>query len=250
MSDTAETDIYDEYDEVPAAPRRRREHHIQFEPQVGRDEGAFSAAGRHSRVVRWLKFILPAVALLGAGLFWATVRFVPSGFDDLISISGIDVEAGNVTMDSPLISGFEGTRRAYLVKADNAVQSLSDPKVITFNGIDASIGLDEAGTATIRAEVGIFDGNNNTLRLSQGISIQTTDGYAANFAGADIDLDEGALVSDQPLTVRSRDGALSANGVTVSERGKNVKFFNGVSLSFVPPGNLMTTGSPTAGSAE
>ena len=249
MIDTTETGVYEDYREAPPAPRRRRGSHIRYDPRVSRDKGAFGDAARHSRVVRWLKFVLPALALLAAGAFWATVRFVPGGFDDLVSISGIDIESNSVTMDRPLISGFEGTRRAYLVKADNAVQSLSDPKVITFHGIDASIGLGDAGTATIRAAIGVFDGKDNTLRLSEGISIETTDGYAANFAGADIDLDEGSLVSDQPLTVRSSDGALTANGVRVSNRGKNVMFVDGVSLIFVPPGDLMATPPAAAAGA-
>ncbi len=250
MSDTTETGVYEDYGEAPPARRRRRDPNIRYDPRVSGDKGAFREAVRHSRVVRWLRFVLPALVLLAAGVFWATIRFVPSGFDDLVSISGIDIESNSVTMDRPLISGFEGTRRAYQVKADNAVQSLSDPKVITFNGIDANIGLGEAGTATIRAGVGVYDGNHNTLRLSEGISIETSDGYAAKFTAADIDLDGASLVSDQPLAVSSKDGTLTANGVRVSDRGKRVIFVNGVSLKFVPPGDLMTVPPAATGAGQ
>jgi lipopolysaccharide export system protein LptC len=216
------------------APRRR----IRYDPTRARGVEAFRAASRHSRRVRHLKYILPALALAAAGLFWGTVRFIPSDLATIVSLSSLDAQSNSIVMDKPHISGFEGTRRAYEVKADSAVQSLDDPKVMTFKAIDASVGLDAAGTATIDAATGVYDGNANTLVLKDGIAIKTTTGYWASFKEAAIDLAAGSLVSSQPIEIRTNEGTIRANSVEVSERGKRIAFRNGVSVTYLPPGEL------------
>lgn len=220
----------------PPAPARR----IRYNPKDTRGDDAYGAAERHSAWVRRLKFILPALALLGVTAFWASARFVPGNLDALVEASGIDAGSNSVVMQKPHISGFEGTRRAYEVKADSAVQSLDDPKVVTFNAINGRFGLDAAGEATLGATTGVYDGNHNTLTLKNGIDVTTNTGYSATLQGAAIDLAKGTLTSNQPLEIRTGEGTIRANGVTVSERGKHVTFMNGVSVVYMPPAELVT----------
>lgn len=221
-----------DYSHEGPAPRRR------FDPTRTRGEADFRAAQRHTRWVRRLRVILPVLAVMGVGLFWATSRIIPSDLATLISLAGIDPATNSVVMDKPQISGFEGTRRAYEVKADRAVQALGNPKVVTFEQIAAKIGLEDAGTATIDAELGVFDGNNDTLQLSDGIAIKTTTGYWASFEEAAIDLKQGTLKSDQPIEIRTAQGTIRANGVEVTDRGKRIAFLNGVSVTYLPSGEL------------
>jgi lipopolysaccharide export system protein LptC len=229
---------YHEDDAVaePGGARRR----LRYDPRDTRGQDAFGAAERHSRRVRLLKFALPALALIGVAIFWGTARIIPGDLASLVEVSGIDVESNSVVMQQPHISGFEGTRRAYEVKADTAVQSLDDPKVVTFNAIDGRFGLDEAGEAVLDATKGIYDGNTHTLTLTDGIDVETDTGYSATLQGAAIDLAKGTLVSDQPLELRTGEGSIQAGGVSVAERGKRVIFTNGVKVIFLPKGALMS----------
>ena len=238
MTDLRDDAIYDD-DLEPAAPRPAPRR-IRYNPKETRGEDAFRAATRHSRRVRRLKFILPALAILGVAVFWGTARFIPGDLETLVQVSGIDVASNSVIMQKPLISGFEGTRRAYLVKADSAVQSLDDPKVVTFKSVDGRFGLDEAGEATVGAETAIYDGNKNTLTLKDGIDVKTNTGYSATLQAAAIDLAKGTLTSDQPLEIRTGEGTIRANAVSVAERGKRVMFTNGVSVVYMPPAELVT----------
>jgi lipopolysaccharide export system protein LptC len=199
--------------------------------------------------VRRLKIVLPALAVAGLGLFWATSRIIPSDLASLISLAGIDPLTNSVVMDKPQISGFEGTRRAYEVKADRAVQALDNPKVVTFEQIAAKIGLEDAGTATVDAEMGVFDGNNDTLTLSEGISIETTTGYWATFVEAAIDLREGSLTSDQPIEIRTEQGTIRANGVAITDHGKRIAFLNGVSVTYLPAAELAMAPADAAADA-
>jgi lipopolysaccharide export system protein LptC len=216
-------------------------HRIRYDPTRRGGEEAFRTAQRHSRLVRTLRIVLPTLAAAGILLFWASVHFIPSDLAGLVSKAGIDVKSNSVVMDAPHISGFEGTRRAYEVKAARAVQSLDDPKVLTFEKINAHIGLEDAGTATVDAGTGIYNGNSNTLELKDGISIQTTSGYAATIREAAVDLAKGSLQSAMPVEIHGKEGSLRANSIEVTERGKFVAFRGGVSVTFMPPAALATS---------
>ena len=215
-------------------------HRIRYDPTVRGGEEAFRAAQRHSRLVRTLKIVRPALAVGGILLFWASAHFIPGDLAGLISNAGIDVKSNSVVMNAPHISGFEGTRRAYEVKADRAIQSLDDPKVLTFEQITAHIGLENAGTASVDATTGIYNGNNNTLELKNGVSVQTTTGYAATIQQAAVDLAKGSLESSQPVEIHAKEGSLRANSMAVTDRGKHILFSGGVSVTFMPPAELAT----------
>ena len=230
----------DEDDVAPArAPRRR------YSPPLERDAGAFRKASRHSVVVRSLKFVLPALAVAAVVAFWASARIIPGDLNSLVASAGIDAKSNSVLMDKPHISGFEGTRRAYEVKADTAVQSLTDPKVVTFKQIVGRFGLEDAGSATVNATVGVYDGNKNTLLLKDGVKMQTTEGYTGVLTDAAIDLAKGTLASSQPVELTSAEGKIRANSISVTERGKHVVFSDGVSVTFQPDGELAA--SPAGG---
>ncbi len=222
-------------------------HRIRYNPTRRGGEKAYRAAQRHSRLVRTLRIVLPALAVAGILLFWASAHFIPSDIAGLIQNAGIDVKSNSVVMNAPHISGFEGTRRAYEVTAARAIQSLDDPKVLTFEQINAHIGLGEAdtasidaGTATVTAATGIYDGNNNTLKLKGGISVETTNGESANLQQADINLDKGSMETKQPIEIQGKQGTLHAKRMTLVNRGKRITFSGGVTVTFMPPADLAT----------
>jgi lipopolysaccharide export system protein LptC len=237
----------DTYLDEEAEPARARR--LRYSPTRVREAEAFRKAERHSTLVGRLKYILPAIAVAGVLVFWASARFIPGDMESLVKVSGIDAKTNTVVMQKPQISGFEGTRRAYEVKADSAVQSLSDPRVVTFDKITGKLGLDDAGTANLTAPKAIYNGNDNTLSLDDGLDITTTTGYAARMTSAKIDLAAGGMTSDQPLQLRSKEGTLTANAVEVIDRGKRVRFTGGVSITYMPSGELVTATGMTGTSA-
>lgn len=216
-------------------------HRIRYDPTRRGGEEAFRTAQRHSRLVRKLRIVLPVIAVIGIAVFWASAHFIPGDLASLISNAGIDVKSNSVVMNAPRISGFEGTRRAYEVTAARAVQGLDDPKVLTFEEIKAHIGLDSADTATVSAGTGVFNGHENTMALKNGISVHTTNGYSAKVEQADIDLDKGSMQSSRPIEISGKQGTLRANSMRVVDRGKTISFSGGVSVTFIPPAELVTT---------
>jgi lipopolysaccharide export system protein LptC len=231
-----------------AGARRAPAPKVRYTPPQPRGEEAFERARRHSGTVRRLRIILPAIALLAVILFWMSIKIVPGDLASLIAVAGIDTKTNSVVMQAPHLSGFEGTKRSYEVKAAKATQSLSDPKVITFTTITGRFGMDDGNTATVDAGVGTYNGHNNTLEVHDGVTLSTTDGTSGHLADAAIDIGAGTMTSSKPLDMKTALGSIHANAVVVSERGKHLLFSNGVTVTYMPAGDLMAQHQP--GSAE
>ncbi len=74
--------------------------------------------------------------------------------------------------------------------------------------------------------------------LKDGIAIETTTGYWASVKEAAIDLANGSLTTSHPIEIRTDQGTIRANGLQVSDRGKRISFVNGVSVTYLPAGEL------------
>lgn len=253
MTDTY--DVHDDFAEAPAPPSKRV---IRFDPTQERGEATFDRAHRHSRMVRWLKFVLPGLAAVGVLGFFAVMRLYPQ--EDpaaVIQTTGLSLESKSLVMEKPNISGFEGTRHAYEVKADRAVQDLTNRNLTTLDNIEASFGIADNVTAEVTAATGIIDTATKLLLLKGGITVSTSNGYRATFSDAEVSLDKGTLVSNSPLAIVSSDGRIEANSVSVRDRGARVLFDGGVKVTIEgddapapagirpPPGTLPADASAT-----
>ena len=224
--------------------------HIRFDPTKERGDSYFERAARHSRHVRWLKIVLPTVAFLGIAGFLALVQLAPNPETAVVSLAGINVESKSVTMKKPHISGFEGTRRSYEVTADHAVQDLNNPKIMTMTKIIARIGTGDGGIAHVQAETGVYDGNTSKLRLSDGITVETSDGYKATLQDADIDINSGKMTSLKPVEIVTDQMSVKADTIEVQDQGKHVWFRDNVVVVYTPkdePAGDAATAKPADG---
>lgn len=221
-------------------PRHRQ---FRYDPNEVRGDEVYRHARRHSGLVRWLKIVLPALAGAGIVAFLVTIKIVTSDIAELFSLAGVTVDTKSLIMEKPHLSGFKGTEHSYEVFAERAVQDLANPKIVRLEKIDAEFGLTSDVRVSLDATAGVFDGTKETLELSEGITVSSTDGYAANLEAAMIDFDKGGLSSDGSIEIRSSEGLIRSRSLTISERGKKIVFGGGVSLTYLPPETL---GEPTA----
>ena len=132
-----------EYAEQPPARR------IRFDPTRVRDERLYARAYSHSRWVRRMKFVLPAVAIAAVAGFFLTMRVVTGTGEAVISNAGINVAKKSLEMKAPHISGFTGTKQSYELKALRALQDLDNPKVVRLEKIDGHFGIGKDQTAML-----------------------------------------------------------------------------------------------------
>jgi lipopolysaccharide export system protein LptC len=190
-------------------------------------EAAFQRAARHSRKVRILKILLPVSAVLIAGAFlaYSYVRVPGQIAFDISESSFVD---GKLVMANPRLEGFTRDDRPYSMAARRALQHVDQTGIVELEGIDATLPVSRDTSATIVAEHGVYNREDNTLEVQSPISVSTTDGLTASFQSAFVDIDEGVLRTDQPVVLQIRGGELSADSMSVAENGKVVVFENRV----------------------
>lgn len=217
------------------ARRRRRRRKFRYDPNTVRGENVYRDARRHSGLVRWLKIILPALAGTGVVVFFVTIKMVTSEFSELFNLAGISVDNKSLIMDKPHLSGFKGTEHSYEIFAERAVQDLANPKVVRLEKIDAEFGLTSAIRVSLDAEAGVFDGDEEILNLSDGITISSTDGHSAKLEMARVDFREGELFSEGNIEIQANEGLIRSRELSISDDGKKILFAGGVSLTLVQP---------------
>jgi lipopolysaccharide export system protein LptC len=232
---------------IESPPQRRQ---FSYDPSKVRGEEVYSAARRHSGVVRWLKIVLPALAGAAVLAFVLTIKIVTGDILDLFDIAGVTVDSKSLIMEKPHLSGFKGTEHSYEVFAERAVQDLANPKIIRLEQIDAEFGLTSDVKVSLDATAGLFDGDKETLVLSDGISVSSTNGYAAQLEAAAVDFESGSMSSDTPVEIQLTEGLIRARAMRVEERGKKIVFSGGVSVTFVPPAPEDPAATPSGPQTE
>ena len=213
------------------------ERNIRFDPTKERGAVFYDKAARHSRHVRLLKFGLPALALLSVSGFFVVMALNRGGGDGLpaLTLSSINLDTREITMDKPHISGFEGTKQAYEVNAAKAVQALGNPKVVDLETIDARFAVADDVRAHLLAKTGVYDANTQKLTLDGGIDITTTNGYTGRLEHADIDIEKGTVFSDTGVDLGGKEGRITADSIEVLDRGKHIFFRGNVKVRYAPP---------------
>jgi len=210
---------------------------------------AFAAAERHSRRVRVLKVVLPALAVLVASLFL--------GYSLFSSISGgafnfdsASIEGGNLVMHNPTLNGFTGDNRPYSMTAALARQIVgSDTGPIELEAIRATVPINAEDRATVSAGSGIFDRENDSLKLSGAVTVQTSTGIRARLQSANVDISSGNLLTDEPVLIEMDGMRVSANTFRAMDRGRKLVFDDHVRVE-IDPARVRRTQQREGGESE
>jgi len=195
---------------------------------------AFAAARRHSRRVRLLRILLPAVGGTAVVAFFALTQLSLPGDIDLTS-ARLSVTRNSIIMDKPRLTGFDKDGREYSVEADRAVQALTSPNEVRLESISAKVAGAGHGTATVEAESGDYDHGKSTLVLHGDIILNSDEGYTVRMRDADIDFKAGTLTSVNPVSVGYQQSEITGKRFSVGEGGKVLIFDGGVRTVLMPP---------------
>lgn len=198
-------------------------------PDRRRIEDAFVRARRHSRMVRLLKIGLPAAALLMmAAFFLRSWVVLPDGVS--IDLGATAIEDGRLVMADPRLEGLAGDSRAYRMTATRAIQNIGAADHIDLEGIDATVPFDARNWMTIRADGGRFDRAGNTLEIDTNITVETDSGIQALLRSAQVDIGAGTLDTSDPVEISMEGARVSADSLSVRERGAVMIFENRVRM--------------------
>ena len=132
---------------------------------------------RHSRMVAFLKIVLPLASLgLLTSMFLLSREVDPRQTIPFVELSVEDV-AREERVGSPNYAGVTDDGAALSVIAQAARPIIgSGGRRISVQGIDARLVRDAGGTTSLRAQKGLIDTEAQTLRLTGSVIVATDDG--------------------------------------------------------------------------
>jgi lipopolysaccharide export system protein LptC len=228
---------------------------VQPSRQIGRADGnrVFRSAARHSRLVRFLRFAIPAVIMI-----IAAVILVATFFNPFRLITAFPIDPGKVSlsgtkiiMELPRVTGYTTDQRPYELTAHAAVQDLTNLEVLELKEISAKVELRDGQHVNITSINGIYDTKAEVLRLNDHITINSTSGYEGRLSEATVHISSGNIVSESPVEVQLPNGLLNANRLEVRDNGAVIKFGGGVEMNLKPehlrpaPQDAAPAGGPT-----
>lgn len=199
-----------------------------------RSDKDFARANRHSRLVSILKLALPAAACLMLFIFIssALLSYVPLAD---VSVDSAGLKDGKLVMERPKMDGFDKNNRPYKVKAEQAIQDLTNPDVVELLAIDARLPMDATSFADVDAKSGTYNSVKETLLLHDKVTIKGARGMDIFLEDADIDIKTGSMKSQKPVKVISHDTNITADSVEVGQNGKRILFKDRVKMTITRP---------------
>ena len=204
---------------------------------MGRGESAraFRAARRHSRMVRILRIVVPAVVGVAAVAMFLVTYFNPLRMLTKlpINVGDLVISGTKVTMEHPHLSGFTKDARAYELSADAAAQDMTKPDLVELHNIHATLQMQDKSTVEMKAVLGLYNSKGETLQLNRNIDLSSSTGYAGHLIEATVDVRNGNVVSQKPVEVKLLQGVLNSNGLRIENSGDVVRFEGGVTMTLM-----------------
>src|SRR5439155_20019189 len=108
---------------------------------------------------------------------------------------------GKLVMANPKLDGYTKDKRPYSMSAMRALQHVDDAGVVELEGLDAKLPVGSDRIATIGAERGVYDRENNTLKITSPVTVKISDGTSAKLKSAYLDILKGILRTTAPLSI-------------------------------------------------
>ena len=209
---------------------------VQNPAYVAGMEARFAAAARHSRMVRVLRVAVPAAVIVAMAGIVAVSIFNP--FRMLLpklpgDMGNLVVSGTKITMESPHLAGFSTDQRPYEMWAKTATQDLTDPDHVELGQLRAKVAMEDKSTVTLDARTGYYDSKSQMLDLRKDIFLKSSTGYEAKLTQAYVDINKGAVISDEHVDVKLLNGTLTADRLRIVNSGEVVRFEGNVVMNLV-----------------
>lgn len=199
----------------------------RFDLPIGKSRQEVRVARLHSGFVRYLRHFIIfgcslALVMLGIIVLFDPFKRLPRD----ISVSQVGLKGSVVTLQTPKTKGFRSDGQPFELAGISGTQDILNPHILNLVGVDAKIGLDDATTAKITAESGIYDSSQDVIWLRTNVRIRNSvSGYDMRLRSATVDLDSSALVTEEPVVVNMDDGStISADRMDISDGGHKISF--------------------------
>lgn len=198
--------------------------------------GAIRTARLHSVLVRYARHFI----IFGCGFALLALGFIIV-FDPFkrlphnLSVAQVGMQGSVVTLQSPKTTGLRADGQPFELNGVSGTQDILNPHIVNLVGVDAKIGLDDATTAKVTADTGIYDSSEDVVWLRTNVRIKNdASGYDIRLRSATLDLNSSALVTEEPVFVTLDSGdTISADRMDITDSGHKISFQGQVKSSIL-----------------
>lgn len=184
--------------------------------------------GRHDRLIRSLRIVLPVVI----GLLVALLAFSPfTGKQELsfvLNKDEVNLSRERLRVVEALYRGDDSKGRPFSLRAGSAVQKTSAEPVLDMTSLSGRITLND-GPASIVAQRGVYDLNKETMRVNGPLSVDST-GYDMVASNVILSLKDRSMESFGPVNGRTKVGTFRAGRMRADLDTRIVRLDGGVRL--------------------
>ncbi len=197
-------------------------------------ERAFRAARRHSLLVRVLKIVLPAAAAATLSLYVLPSKLSFDFGGATASVDSIGVEAGNLKMVNPTLSGVHPSFGRYDIRAATALQNVDSPHEVALQTIAGTLVSPDGESTRLEASSGLFDTQARSLAFGEGVAIDGREGLAVRLKSAIMHFDRQLITSDEPVSMTFRGSRIDAQALELYTGQARVIFTGQVRVRIEP----------------
>jgi len=196
---------------------------------------AFSAARRHSAMVRTMRFALPAFAIGILGIYGLTTWHMATLRASGVTLENIQISNDHLVMANPKYAGAgkDGSRHA--VRARSAETDIVSQKIVKLTAIEGEIVQLNGTKIDLTAIRGTFDQESGVLELHEQIDVKSSDGMTAKLTSATVLTKENRIISNEPITASSTSGTIRARSMEMATKRRLATFTGDVAVRMTPP---------------
>jgi len=176
------------------------------------------ADNTYSRVISWLKILLPLLALALLSTLFLVARTVDPAQD--LPFAEVDVEglAREQRIGKPYYSSVTASGAAISVSAASALPDPTNPERISGTDVVAGIDLTNGNRIDMTATTMLLDTSTRLVKLSGGVAVDTSNAYHLVTQMVEISLDGTLISSSTPSTMTAPIGAISADSFRLTDK--------------------------------
>jgi LPS export ABC transporter protein LptC len=180
--------------------------------------------------------VLSVLVLAATGLGALTYLYQAGLFSGLAPRTPVSPPAvekpGQVTSGNASVSGYDKDKLPYTINAQRGFQDAANDKVVHLETVEGEFQRAAGGAIKVDAKTAKYDSAAKHLVLEGSVVIKDGARYTATMEKAEVAVEDKKMTSDVPVVVTMQNGTIAANGLAITNDGKNILFTNGVKAHF------------------
>lgn len=195
----------------------------------------------HTRLIGWLKILLPLMALAILSTLFLVARTVNP--DDAIPYAEVDVaeRLREPRMTAPTYAGLTEDGAALSVAADEARPAADDTTGPSATALIGVLETPDGGRTELVAAAGSIDPAARQILLSGGVTVTSSTGWTVQSESLTAQMDQTDISAPSHVTATGPAGTVSANSMRLTqdaeENGRYLLVFNGAVKLIYQPAN-------------